>query len=112
MPIIIKPHEMQTEERRAGWKSTTLADEQAIGAASIVARRWSFEPAGKTETLVHGNVEQLLYVIGGSGTAFANGEELALEPESMLWLDPGDEYRLEAGPDGLEILQGFAPEEL
>ncbi len=111
MPIIIPPKDMKIEDHGGGWITTTLADEQAIGASAIVARRWSFTPGGKTGVQVHGKAEQLLYVISGGGVASVNSEALPLEPESMLWLEPGDEYHLEAGPDGLEMLQGFAPQE-
>jgi quercetin dioxygenase-like cupin family protein len=53
----------------------------------------------------------LLYVIRGSGTAVVNGEDMPLNDESVLWLEPGEQYQFIAGADGLEILQGYAPGE-
>ncbi len=61
--------------------------------------------------MIQGEAEQLLYVIRGSGVALVNSEQLPLEPESVLWLEPGDRYRIEAGEHGLEILQSYAPGE-
>jgi quercetin dioxygenase-like cupin family protein len=111
MPIIIYPDDMKKQDQDGGWKLTTLADEAAIGASAIVARRWSFKPGVRSATMVHGNVEQLLYVIKGSGFSVVNKLELRLDPETVLWLEPGDKYQIIAGAEGLELLQGYPPEE-
>lgn len=93
------------------WGETTLADSQTIGAPAMVARRWSLAPHARRPEMTHGKVEQLLYVIRGNGMALVEGERLVLEPETVLWLEPGDRYQIEAGENGLEILQGYAPGE-
>lgn len=111
MPIIIKPEETKVHRQGDGWVAITLADRQSIGAPAMVARRWSLQPHARGPELTHGEVEQLLYVIRGAGVAVVNGERLPLAPETVLWLEPGDRYRLEAGGEGLEILQGYAPGE-
>lgn len=111
MPILIRPEEMRIHAEGEGWRVVTLADAATIGAPAMVARRWLLEPGAQTPEQVHGDVDQLLYVLRGRGRAVVNGEVLPLEPESMLWLDPGDRYRFEAGEEGLEILQGYAPGE-
>lgn len=54
--------------------------------------------------------ETMLYVIAGGGSV--SGSPLARE--SLVWLDPGERYELEAGPGGLELLEAAAgnrPEE-
>lgn len=108
MPRVLEPNAMQSEAGE-GWKVITLANAAFIGAPAMVARRWIFQPkvVGPEATL--GDVDQLLFVISGSGSAVVDGERLPLELESMLWLEPGERYRFEAGDDGLEILEGFAP---
>jgi len=111
MPILVKSEQMKTGRRGEGWTETILADSQTIGTAAMIARRWTFEPDARGPETTHGPVEQLLYVIRGSGTAFVGGERLPLNPETVLWLEPGDQYYLEAGESGLEILQGSAPAE-
>jgi hypothetical protein len=74
------------------------------------ARRWSLGPNVVGPQVEHGEGEELLYVISGGGFALVGGEQLPLAPESVLWLEHGDRYHLQAGPEGLEILQGCAPD--
>ena len=109
MPIILKPEIMETETTGHGWRKTTLADHKTIGTSAIVARRWSFEPLATGPEQVHGDPEQLLYVISGTGTVRVNGDTLPLERETVIWLEGGDAYQFIAGENGLEILQGYAP---
>ncbi len=111
MPTIIKPEDMSMDREGEGWRQTTLADARTIGAPAMVARRWSFQPGAIGPKLTHGEADQLLYVIRGSGVADVEGERMALETETVLWLEPGEHYHFEAGENGLEILQGFAPGE-
>ena len=110
MPVIVNSEEMVIRLGE-GWAETILADIQTIGAAAMVARRWIFEPGAWGPKLVHGEVDQLLYVIRGSGKAIVNGEEFLLADESVLWLEPGERYQFVGGENGLEILQGYAPGE-
>jgi quercetin dioxygenase-like cupin family protein len=111
MPIIVRPNEMKVYLQGEGWSAITLADSHIIGAPAMVARRWTLKAGARGPEQIHGEVEQLLYVIRGSGTAVVGTEYLPLEPETMLWLEPGDRYHFEAGDEGLEILQGYAPGE-
>ena len=110
MPKVFEPHEMHTDKGQ-GWEVTTLADAGSIGAPVMVARRWIFQPKARGPEATHGEVDQLLYVIRGSGMAVVDGKRIPLEEESVLWLEPGEKYHFEAGEAGLEILQGHAPGE-
>lgn len=111
MPIILKPEDMEVEIAEEGWMKTTLADYKTIGTAAIVAHRWSFEPLACGPEQVHGDSDQLLYVISGDGSVRVNGESLPLGKETLLWLEQGDVFQFLAGENGLEILQGYAPGE-
>jgi quercetin dioxygenase-like cupin family protein len=111
MPVIIKADEMRLTSQGKGWVETTLADSKSIGTPAMVARRWSFEPYALGPLNIHGEAEQLLYVIQGGGEAHVNSEIYPLEGETMLWLEHADQYQFKAGADGLEILQGYAPGE-
>jgi quercetin dioxygenase-like cupin family protein len=111
MPILVRPEEMSVHHREEGWTEITLADTQTIGTPAMVARRWSLEPHALGPKKTQGESEQLLYVIRGSGAALIEGQHLPLEAETVLWLEPGDQYQIEAGENGLEILQGYAPGE-
>ena len=75
----------------------------------MVARKWLLKPGTKGPQLVQGNTDQLLYVIKGSGSAIVDGEEMPLNDESVLWLEPGEKYQFVTGETELEILQGYAP---
>lgn len=109
MPTITKPEDLDVTRAETGWVEITLADAKTFNHAAMVARRWSFEPHARSPEFKHGGNEQFLYVIAGSGSAQVNGEEFQLSDEAVLWLEPGDEYHLEAGGDGLEILLAYAP---
>jgi quercetin dioxygenase-like cupin family protein len=111
MPIILNPEQMEVTHTDDGWTETTLADARSTGTAAMVARRWVLQPGIEGPERVHGDVDQLLYVMRGSGTVIVNGAEFPLGHESILWLEPGERYRFVAGPGGLEILQGYAPGE-
>ena len=107
MPTIIQPEDMQITKEGQGWRAVTLAEPDAAG---MVARRWSLDPGARTPEITHSSVDQLLYVIRGSGQAVVGGRSLPLDQESMLWVEPGDCYYFVAGGQGLEILQGQSPD--
>ena len=110
MPRVFKAVDMQKDAGQ-GWQMITLADAGSIGNSAMVARRWIFQSNAHGPETTHGDVDQLLFVIRGSGAAVVDGERLPLAPESVVWLEPGERYRFEAGEEGLEILQGYAPGE-
>lgn len=70
-------------------------------------RRVAVEP-GVTATLEVAGEEVMAYVLTGSGSVAAGGEQHALAPESMAWVDPGS-IQLTAGDDGLVVLVAEAP---
>ena len=109
MPVILNSDEVKIFEQGDGVTITTLVDKQVIGEPAMVARRWLLSPGKTSPEYTHGDSEQLMYVISGSGTAQVNGKAWPLEIETMLWLEPGDVYHFIASQEGLEILQGYAP---
>lgn len=52
--------------------------------------------------------ETFLYVIAGAGTLELPDAGHPLEPESVVWLEAGDRYRLAAAGDGLAVLAAHA----
>lgn len=111
MALILEPKKTELHMQGEGWKVTTLADSSTIGSSAMVARRWSLDSQARTPLTSHGNYEEILYVISGSGEAVVGDQSFPLKPESILWLEAGDNYQLVAGETGLEILQGYAPGE-
>ena len=108
MPILINAEDVKVT-RGAGWTRVTVADAELIGAPAMVTHRWVFEAGAQGPKLEQGDTDQLLYVIRGSGKAIVNGEEMLLTAETVLWVEPGEQYQFVAGEEGLEILQGYAP---
>jgi redox-sensitive bicupin YhaK (pirin superfamily) len=74
------------------------------GTIPLAARRLALDPGERLDLAAAG--ETLVYVIAGAGTAA--GEPLARE--SVVFLEPGESCAIEAGPDGLELLQGTGTE--
>jgi quercetin dioxygenase-like cupin family protein len=107
MPTTVQANETKVIRQGNGWQEIGLADTGTFGAPAMIARRWLLAPGIQGPELVHGQEDQLLYVIRGSGTAVVNGDSLLLLEESVLWLEPGEQYQFVAGKDGLEILQGY-----
>ncbi len=110
MAIIRNPDEMQINQYGDSCTVTILADRYVLGAAVMVTRRWSLKPFAQSPESTSGDYEEMLYVISGSGSAQVGDTHYTLHPECMLWLEQGDAYNLEAGPEGLEVLQYCAPD--
>ena len=54
--------------------------------------------------------EELITVVReGSATCLSGEEALALEQDSLVYLTPGTQRSLKAGPDGLKALEVFSP---
>lgn len=83
----------------AGGKRARLVDAET-GVDAMTLDRITLAPDAEGPELQHRGAERFLYVIRGSGTA----GELRLEPEMMIWLEPGDRLRLVAAADGLQVL--------
>jgi quercetin dioxygenase-like cupin family protein len=110
MPIIVNAEDVKVTHGQ-GWTQLTIADAEIIGAPAMVTRRWVFEAGAQGPKLEQDDTDQLLYVVRGSGKAIVDGQAMPLTDESVLWVEPGEQYQFVAGEDGLEILQGYAPGE-
>jgi len=110
MPTIFEPNDLPIRNQD-GVTYTTLANAAMLGADALQVERVSLD-AGKTSGLASAvDAERFLYVIQGSGQAYVSDETFSLAPESMLWIDPGDTFTLEAGTEQLEVLVCRAPAE-
>jgi quercetin dioxygenase-like cupin family protein len=88
---------------------TTLADRDMLGVEALHVERIKLDPGVHTPAASVLAGEHFLYVIDGSGQARVGPHAFRLEPESILWLEPGDSYSLEAGADTLEVLLCHSP---
>jgi quercetin dioxygenase-like cupin family protein len=106
MPEFRQAAEIEVDHQGEGWTVSTLADGRHVPDMPMVARRWMYEPGARgPEQDWPGPAERFLYVISGSGRFEAGEESLSIERESMVWLEPGDRYRIVAGESPLEILE-------
>ena len=112
MPIIIKNEEKNYLQETTGLKIESLTDSQKLESPVMVVNRLIFDSNIIGPELTHTDIDQLLYVIKGNGIAKVNNEELSLNKESILWLENGEKYQFISGSNGLEILQGYAPDSM
>ena len=108
MPTIFEPNDLPVRNE-TGATYTTLANPAMLGADALGVERLSLEAGKKSEPASAVEAERFLYVIQGSGQARVGNETFPLSTESMLWLESGETFTLEAGADGLEILVSQAP---
>lgn len=111
MPVIVSSEDKTVERQGQGWKVQRVAGQNLFNGEGLAAFHWILDPQTSGPEMVHGNYDEMIYVISGSGTAFVGGRRLPLETEDLLWLEPGDRCYFEAGAQGLELLQGYAPED-
>ena len=108
MPIIFEPNDLPVRDK-AGARYTTLANAAMLGADALQVEHVTLDAGKSSEPATAVDVERFLYVIQGAGQAQVGQEIFPLSTESMLWLESGDTFTLEAGADGLEVLVCRAP---
>ncbi len=108
MPTIFEPSDLPAKHGNGG-RYITLANAAMLGVDALQVERVTLESGKKAEPASAVDAEQFLYVIQGMGQAYVGSTTFQLAPESMLWIDPGDTYSLEAGSEGLEVLICCAP---
>lgn len=108
MPTIFDPKDLAVRQEGKAAR-TTLADKAMLGTNALQVERVVLEASGNTSPVPAMNVERFIYVIRGTGQAHVGKETYPLEPESILWIEPGDSYSLEASAEQLEILICRAP---
>ena len=108
MPRIFGSDDLTTT-RQAGVARTTLADRALLGSDALHVEQITLDPGARTQPAQASDAEHFIYVVRGAGQAHVGTESLPLEPESILWLEPGDTVTFEAGANALAILLCRAP---
>lgn len=108
MPVVRESASLPV--RSAGGVTETLAaDAEVFGVpVPLRLRHIAVEPGHAASVEVSGD-EVMAYVLGGNGSLAVAGEQLALAPESVAWIDPPGAFELHAGGDGLAVLVAEAP---
>lgn len=108
MPTIFESQGLPIDEK-TGVKIATLANPAMLGTDALQVQRITLEANMKSEEFGVENAERFVYVARGKGQGLVGDQAFPLEAESVLWLEKGDAFHLEAGTDGLEVLLGRAP---
>lgn len=92
--------------------STRVTIGRAFGCEALEQRVIRFAP-GRSRPRGGGAREELLFAVSGAGSVGLEGSELALEPETGVFVPPGEPYEVEnPGPDELVLVSvlGLEPE--
>ena len=108
MPTIIEPKDLPVTEKD-GVNVATLANQAMLGTNALQVARILLQPGVESASYRPGDAERFVYVIRGKGQAYVGEQAFPLNAESVLWLEKGDIFFLEAGLDGLEVLLCHAP---
>jgi mannose-6-phosphate isomerase-like protein (cupin superfamily) len=108
MPTIFESDKLPVRQVN-GTTYTILANAAILGVDALQVERVRLESGQRTEPASAVDAERFLYVIRGTGQAHIGGETFPLAPESILWIEPGETFTLEAGKEQLEVLACRAP---
>lgn len=108
MPTIFDPNDFPLTEKN-GAKIATLANQAMLGTDALQVERILLQPGAESASYPPSDGERFVYVIRGKGQAYVGQQAFPLGAESVLWLEKGDTFYLEAGSDELEILLCQAP---
>jgi mannose-6-phosphate isomerase-like protein (cupin superfamily) len=90
---------------------TRVVIDASCGCERLEQRVIRFAPGRSAERGLDGR-QEVLYVAAGSGTVEVNGERHLLEPDTGVYIAPGDRYSIEnPGPGELHVVSVTAPAE-
>lgn len=99
MATIVRAEAIADAPDGPGRARARLVDETA-GVEAMTLQRLTLAPGAEGPELTGGTRERFVYVVRGTGTA----GELALEAETVVWIEDGDRLLLRAGDEGLVLL--------
>ena len=108
MPNIFETKDLSALKRN-NVNIATLANRAMLGTDALLVEHVMLEANARSAIFESGEPERFLFVLRGSGEGHVNEQTFPLEPESVLWLEAGESFTLEAGADGLDILFCRAP---
>ncbi len=106
--------ERDVEEQRVDGDTarTRLAIDASCGCERLEQRVLRFSP-GRSLPRSNDGRQEVLYVASGRGTLVVGGRSHELEPDSGVYVGPGERYEVEnVGPGDLVVVSVTAPEEL
>jgi quercetin dioxygenase-like cupin family protein len=101
--FVVRADALDTKALGPAWTEVPFPSTSA--APGFAAARWDVAPGTRTASCVHERGEAVLYVAEGEGQLLlGDGTSEPIATESVVWLEPGDEYRLQAGGHGLAVV--------
>lgn len=84
---------------------------RAVGARAFGFNYFVFPPdtEGREHNHAEGNMEEVYFVVRGSGVMRIDGEEVELKPGRFVRVDPSATRVPVSGPDGLELVTIGSP---
>jgi mannose-6-phosphate isomerase-like protein (cupin superfamily) len=106
---VIDERALEVQTTEGDTASVRVAIDASCGCERLEQRLIRFAP-GRSEERSPADRQEVLYVADGHGTLYVNGEPHPLEPETGVYLAPGDRYRVDnPGPDQLVTVSVTAP---
>ena len=75
-----------------------------LGSDKIVAEMLCYEPGQATPEHVHPKQDEIFYVVEGTGTMIVNGEEIPLEPTSLILVKAHEKHGVKTLPESRLVL--------
>ena len=108
-PIVVKEGEVTMRDGGEGVTANVLVDEKSTGAENLAFGWISFEPGGDAGPHTR-EVEEFLYILSGTATIEARGEEYVVESGDSIYVPAGLEHRhVNKADETLKQLYFFAP---
>lgn len=106
MSLVAHAEALATRSLGPAWTEVVFP---AADDGRFAASRWDVTAGTRTTARRHEDGETVLYVAEGGGRLLlADGTVERLAAETVVWLEPGDEYRLEADGHGLAVIVASA----
>jgi len=96
---VVTEHDVQATSRSGDTAETRVTLDAARGSERLEQRVIRFAP-GRSQPQTLGEVQGILYVVGGSGTLHVDGAEHSLGPETGAYLVAGETFEIDnPGPE-------------
>lgn len=108
--FVVAADEAGSASREDDTAATRVTFDPSSGSELLEQRVVRFAP-GRSRPRTSGSREELLFVLAGTGTLVLEDEEHALEPETGVYVAPGESYVIDnPGPDELRVVSVLALE--
>jgi mannose-6-phosphate isomerase-like protein (cupin superfamily) len=106
---VIDERALEVRTTEGDTASVRIAIDASCGCERLEQRVIRYAP-GRSEERSLEERQEVLYVAGGRGTLFVNDDPHPLEPDTGVYLTPGDRYRVDnPGPEELLTVSVTAP---